>query len=635
MTDRPSKIPGWRNQLDRLAFYSKQLFRLISPATQPGMGALPHEAGTSFRVWAPHAGQVFVTGTFNNWSRWRSPLAREANGYWSANVAQAGPGDTYKYIIIPPHGQPLHRTDPYARDVTPEFSNSVICNGTFDWGSREAEPLFQMPGWHELVIYELHVGTFEENPAGVVGTFQGVINKLPYLQELGINAIQLMPVAEFEGDYSWGYNPAHPFAVSRTYDGRAALKELVKAAHSHGIAVILDVVYNHFGPQDLSLWQFDGWHQNGLGGIYFYNDWRSKTPWADTRPDFGRLEVRQYLLDNALMWLEEFQLDGLRWDATNQIRNAHGFDSEPGADIAEGWEFMKWVNSQVDARLPWKLIIAEDMQGNAGLTRETATNGAGFDSQWDATFVHTIRQAVITPHDEDRDMTAVAHAIAFSYNGDVLERVIFTESHDEIANGKARVPEEIAPAAADSFFAKKRSALGAALLFTAPGIPMIFQGQEFLESGWFDDHVPLDWAKAGQHAGIVQLYRDLIRLRRNWGNASRGLTGQHTNVFHVNNQEKVIAFHRWHNGGPGDDVIVVANFAHQPQPGYTIGLPRAGLWRIRFNSDEQGYAAEFGHHLCPDIVAARVPGSTCIDEMPCFGNVTIAPYSVLILSQDS
>jgi 1,4-alpha-glucan branching enzyme len=634
MFNNLKQTSSWRDYLDRLAFYGKQLFGRINPATQSGMGAVYHDDGTSFRVWAPHAERVFVTGSFNNWAEWRSPLAREENGVWSTTVAQAQPGDAYKFIIRH-QGQTLYRTDPYARQIAPEFNNGIICNGAFNWDDGDDEPPFQMPGWHELVIYELHVGTFEENPAGAVGSFQGVIDKLPYLKELGINAIQLMPVAEFAGDHSWGYNPAHPFAVTQTYGGSKALKRLVKATHAHGIAVFLDVVYNHFGPQDLSMWQFDGWHENGKGGIYFYNDWRSKTPWADTRPDFGRPEVRQFLLDNALMWLEEFRLDGLRWDATNQIRNAHGDDSLPDAHIAEGRAFMQWVNQEVDRKLPWKLISAEDMQGNPDLTRETNAGGIGFDSQWDANFVHPVRQAIITPQDEARDMEAIAKAIAFRYNDDALERIIFTESHDEVANGKARVPEDIAPGAADTFFAKKRSVLGAALLFTAPGIPLIFQGQEFLESGWFDDHVPMNWSKSRQNSGIVQLYRHLIRLRRDWYNTTRGLTGQYVNVHHINNTEKIIAFHRWRDGGPGDDVVVIANFAHRAQPGYTVGLPHAGIWRIRFNSDDQRYDPEFSHHLCPDVVAARVPtGIAAIDGLPYFGNVTLAPYSALILSQD-
>jgi 1,4-alpha-glucan branching enzyme len=131
---------------------------------------------------------------------------------------------------------------------------------------------------NELVIYEMHVGTFHVKDEGRGGTFDTAIEKLPYLRELGINAVELMPVAEFSGDFSWGYNPAHPFAVESIYGGPDGLKRFIKAAHQHGIAVIVDVVYNHLGPSDLSLWQFDGWHENGKGGIYFYNDHRSHTP---------------------------------------------------------------------------------------------------------------------------------------------------------------------------------------------------------------------------------------------------------------------------------------------------------------------------------------------------------------------
>jgi 1,4-alpha-glucan branching enzyme len=164
---------------------------------------------------------------------------------------------------------------------------------------------------------------------------------------------------------------------------------------------------------------------------------------------------------------------------------------------------------------------------------------------------------------------------------------------------------------------------------------MIFQGQEFLEDGWFDDHVPLDWTKADRHAGLVRLYRELIRLRRNWYNTTAGLAGQHINVFHVNDQDKLIAFHRWQDGGPRDDVVVVANFVNRTHSGYSIGLPHPGIWRVRFNSDDQSYDNSFGHHLCPDVIAAPLasPGNP-IDRMPCWGNITIAPYTVLILSQD-
>jgi 1,4-alpha-glucan branching enzyme len=261
--------------------------------------------------------------------------------------------------------------------------------------------------------------------------------------------------------------------------------------------------------------------------------------------------------------------------------------------------------------------------------------GLGFVAQWDAQFVHPIRQAVIAPLDEAREVTAVTAAISARYGDTPWTRILYTESHDEVANGKARVPEEISSGNADSFFAKKRSTLGAALLFTTPGIPMIFQGQEFLESGWFDDHVPLDWQKAQANAGILRLYHDLIALRRNLPGQVRGLQGPNVNVFNTNNADKVVAYHRWENGGPGDDVIVVTNFSHRLLDGYTIGLPRAGRWRVRFNSDDHAYDESFGGHYCPDVIAAPARDEAHLfDGMPCLGNVTLAPYSALILSQD-
>ena len=217
------------------------------------------------------------------------------------------------------------------------------------------------------------------------------------------------------------------------------LRTLVKEAHKLGIAVIIDVVYNHFGPEDLSLWQFDGWSQNGKGGIYFYNDWRSKTPWADTRPDYGRPEVRQFIRDNVLMWFEEYHVDGLRWDATSYIRNAHGHDGDPNANLVEGWHMMQAISKEVHAKFPGKILIAEDLKSNHAVTESAENGGAGFDAQWDENFVHPLREALIAPDDTTRDMHTVAAALAYRYNDDAFQRVIYTESHDEVANGKARL----------------------------------------------------------------------------------------------------------------------------------------------------------------------------------------------------
>ena len=586
-----------------------------------GMGAIVFDGGCAFRVWAPNAQSVAVAGSFNGWSADADPLAHEGNGYWSGEVAAAAYRDEYKYVISG-DGGPLWKNDPYARETTHSNGNSVIIDPRFCWGGQNG---YRMPAWNELVIYEMHVGTFHGATSESPGNFDQAISRLGYLRELGVNAVEVMPAQEFPGGYSWGYNPAHIFAVERDYGGPKALRRFIRAAHEHGIAVIFDVVYNHFGPSDLDLWRFDGWNRPGHdGGVYFYDDARRETPWGP-RPDYGRGEVRRMIRDNAMFWLDEFHADGLRFDATANIRSTGG----NGGEIPDGWGLLQWINNEIDARCPWKISIAEDLRDNAWLTKDSGAGGAGFDTQWDAAFVHPVRRAVIAREDKDRDLYAVRDAICHGYNGNAQQRVIYTESHDEVANGKSRAPEEIWPGDATSWFSRKRSTLGAALVMTSPGIPMIFQGQEFLEDRWFHDDDPLDWHRKDRFAGIVSLYRDLIRLRRNWYDNTRGLRGGHVNVFHVDNSQKLMAMHRWDRGGPGDDVVVVLNFANRTHHNYRIGFPRGGTWWLRFNGDTALYDGQFGAVHAHDT-AATPDGR---DGLAFSANVAIGPYSALIYSQ--
>ena len=587
-----------------------------------GMGAIAHAEGVAFRVWAPHAKRVSVIGSFNEWNGEKHPLQGEEHGCWYADVPEAHMGDEYKFLLTTDTGE-LSRIDPYAREVTGSVGNAIVHDPSFDWGGDD----FTLAPWNELVIYELHVGTFnDQEDDNRSGQFAAVSARLGHLKKLGVNAIQIMPVGEFAGEKSWGYNPAHIFSVELAYGGPLAFKQFVKRAHQQGIAVILDVVYNHLGPSDLDLWQFDGWSENNRGGIYFYNDERAITPWGETRPDYGRGEVRQYLLDNVMMWLGEYHVDGIRFDCTQFIRTRNGSREE---DLPEGWSLLQWINSQISQKYPGRITIAEDLQNYKWLTRDVGAGGAGFGSQWDAMFVHPIRQAVVTTQDEQRSLTAIRDAICYRYNDDAFERVIYSESHDEVANGKARVPQEINPDDPKGWYARKRSTLAAAMVFTAPGIPMLFQGQEFLEGEWFRDTVPLDWDQNKKFHGIVRLYRDLIRLRLNRDSVTAGLSGQFTQVHHLNDESKVIAFHRWDKGEASDDVVIVANFFNEPRDGYVIGFPAAGLWKLRFNSDWNGYSDDFLSHPSSDVVAEEGE----YDGFPFHATLTIGPYSVLIFSQ--
>ena len=316
------------------------------------MGAIQHAGGVAFRVWAPHAQAVSVIGSFNGWEGDKHAMQAEENGYWYVDVAEARAGDQYKFLLATAQGE-FQRIDPYAREVVNSVGNAIVHDPSFDWAGDE----FKLAPWNEIVVYELHVGTFSESDDNLSGKFGTVSARLGHLKKLGVNAIQIMPIAEFAGEQSWGYNPSHIFAVETDYGGPLAFKGFVKHAHEHGIAVILDVVYNHLGPSDLDLWQFDGWSANDGGGIYFYNDKRAHTPWGNTRPDYGRGEVRQYLLDNASMWLEEYHVDGLRFDGTVYIHTSSG----PGSDdLPDGWSLLQAINSLVAENFPGRITIAED-----------------------------------------------------------------------------------------------------------------------------------------------------------------------------------------------------------------------------------------------------------------------------------
>ena len=279
---------------------------------------------------------------------------------------------------------------------------------------------------------------------------------------------------------------------------------------------------------------------------------------------------------------------------------------------------------------PGRLLIAEDLRDEPGMTRPVEAGGAGFDTQWDGKFAAEVRAAAIAPRDEERSMTRLAEVIATCYNDDAFQRVIYSESHDEVANGKARVPFEIDREDATGWHAQKRSTLAAALVFASPGIPMLFQGQEFLEGEWFREDVPLDWDRTREYRGIVRLYRDLIAMRMDRLGVTRGLRGQHVQVLRADDERKVLAFRRWDRGGSGDDVILVANFHHEPRNDLVVGFPAGGPWRVRFQSDWSGYSERFGDGASGDVTAG--PGEC--DGLPFQGAIAIPPYTAMILSQD-
>lgn len=603
------------------------------PAAQGG--------GWVFRVWAPNAATANVPGAFNGWDNASAGYGRlvfdAGTGIHSGFAASATAGQEYKFHLST-NGW---KKDPHARRLVNSTGNSIVYDpNDFDWQGDS----FTMPAHSNLVVYEMHVGSAETLGGAAPGTFADLLaartylglgtNFLDHLQSLNVNAVEILPPCEFPGDISGGYNLSDPWAIEEALGGPDGLKEFVRQCHLRGMGVIIDVVYNHFGPNDLDLYNFDSGTQ---GGIYFYDGTVSNTlaytPFGP-RPDYSSAEVGDYLMGNVEMWFDEYRADGLRFDFTKGIRQQVSLDGNFTllGSIAQGEQFMRDVNDYVDATYPTALCVAEDLDNmNAFLTNATP-GGLGFDNQWDEGFWNDILTELQKSTDSARDMSVIENVIAGSST-----RLHWMDNHDKAwtINAGTRLASRLDSVTPGSYLSRKKDLLSAALLFTTPGVPMIFQGQEMHVAGSWTDSAGTDWAAANTAAnlGILDAYEDLIRLRTNKDGASRGLTGATTTVTHRNDGAKVIAWRRQYAGAlPGDDFMILANFSSTTfnSPGYDIGLPSSGTWEEHFNGDSQEFGADFSN------VGVGQNVSTVANPLHGFaqtGTIAIGPYSAVILSK--
>jgi 1,4-alpha-glucan branching enzyme len=595
-------------------------------STRPGWGSTPYDdafgTGVTFRVWAPNATSVYVPGTFNGWSTTATALAPEqtngaVDGIWSADVPGVTNSSQYKYYINNFGGFWKH--DPRSRWVTAAGSasgaNDIVYDPTaFNWNGDH----LTAPAWNDLFIYELHMGTFPSSSAP--SRFVSATNKLDYLKSLGVNAVEVMPIAEFgNSGNSWGYDPAQPFAVDNSqYGGPDGFKTFVQACHARGIAVLLDVVLNHFGPDLLDMWNFDGWSGNnslGGGGIYFFESDTNLqiTPWGDTRPNFSSNQVCSFIQDNFTLWLGEYHVDGFRWDAPSAMINAND-----GSYITAAGHLMAAINDMIHTNYTGKISIAEDV-----------FDAFGFDSAWDTSYPYSVTPVLTNTVDADRDMTVMADAVEYNVRYGGLAgagRVAFLESHDVVGemNGGVRLVTAIDPATPSSYRARKLSTLGAAFTLTAPGLPMVFQGQEMLENQSFDSGLPVDWSKTNTYSYIVQFYTDLIGARRDLKGYTSGLQGDQCSVYWVDNTKKVVAFNRWKSSDTNENVVVVGNFSGAILNNYALNFPSEGYWYVHLNSDSTKYGPDYGNIGGSFVTASGNPATA---------SITVGPYSALVLSQ--
>jgi 1,4-alpha-glucan branching enzyme len=582
--------------------------------------------GATFRVWAPAAREVRALWDYIKTPEglWRADktakLQQSGDGSWGGFVPGLKAGDRYMYYVVGPAGgtEGLKR-DPYARDLTddpmwPECQCILTDPKSFPWHDQE----FRLPLFHDLVIYQLHIGVWYIPAGRNNGTFLDVVEKLPYLKALGINAIQPLPVVEFPTMFSLGYNGVDYFSPETDYGIRDSdpalnsylaainqnllsinpnfkpyrqqdiqgtanqLKLMIDMCHVYGIAVLFDVVYNHAGGDfgEQSIYFFDRKPYGNPNDSLYFSDrgWAGGLVFA-----YWNDNVKQFLIDNARFYLTEYHSDGFRYDEVSVIKNEGG---------EHGWLFCKYVTDTCRYVKPEAIHIAECWPVEDAIVRSTSQNGAGFDATQNDGLRDAIRSAIGQTSQGAAafvDMERIAREIVSPVLNDTWRAVQCTENHDIVRNGRGlRIPRIADSSNSHSWYARSRSRVALGLVLTSAGIPHLFMGQEFLEDKqWHDEpNSPFQISWDGLNQGnkpmvdYLRFTREIIESR----NRLKGLRGSGINIFHVHNNNRVLAFHRW-VPGEGHDVIVVASLNDSTHFNYALGFPRNGYWKEEFNSD--------------------------------------------------
>jgi 1,4-alpha-glucan branching enzyme len=593
------------------------------------MGATVFPDGTGFRTWAPNASAVYVLVgerlTAAQAAGWQ-PAAQDAlapldDGSWGGFLPGVTEASSYMFFVAGA-GSTGWKRDPFARELTidPAFPGSfcvVRDPAAYPWHDQG----WRTPQYSDLVIYQLHIGTWwaQDDAGNDVratrgGTFLDAALKLDHLRGLGVTAVQLLPVQEFETQFSMGYNGVDYFSPEAEYvtapdalagklsavnamlaafgkppltaaqlaPGVNQLKCLIDLCHLHGIAVILDLVYNHAGGgfDDHSIWFYDRQANGNLNNSLYFTDqgWAGGEIFA-----YWNRWVAQFLIDNACFFLREYRIDGIRYDEVRVIENNGGRD------------FCQHLTATVRATNPSAIQIAEYWNPDRPSAIAPPPGGLGFDAELGDGLRDALRGLLAQAAggaSAPIDLSSVAScllppggfpaawcAVQFLENQDLTYA-----GHD----GSARVPMLADASDRRSWYARSRSRVATALLLTAPGIPSLFMGEEFLEDkNWSDDRGAGDliwWegltAADPSMRDFLRFTSDLLRLRF----AEPALRAGGVRVSRAQNYDRVLVLHRWVEG-QGGDLVVVANLDEQPKHGYSVGLPFAGTWRELFNSD--------------------------------------------------
>ncbi|MEX1129469.1 MAG: 1,4-alpha-glucan branching protein GlgB [Vicinamibacterales bacterium] len=550
-----------------------------------------------FAVWAPNADRVSVVGDFNEWDGRTHPMTLlGASGVWEAVIPAARAGQRYKFELHTRHGALLLKSDPYgAAFELPPATASIICRPDYAWHDEAwMRARVSRDSWFDapLSTYEVHLGSWARIPeeGDRYLTYAELAERLiPYVKEMGYTHIELLPVMEHPFSGSWGYQVTGFYAPTSRFGTPQQFKAFVDACHQHGIGVILDWVPGHFPKDAYALAQFDG------SALYEHSDPRQgeHRDWGTLIFNYGRNEVRNFLLANALYWLAEFHIDGLRVDAVasmlyldysreqaDWIPNRFG-----GRENLEAIEFLRQLNTLTHAEHPGSITIAEESTSWPSVSRPTYVGGLGFTYKWNMGWMNDILEYV----KEDPVHRRWHHRhVTFSLLYAFSENFILPFSHDEVVHGKGSMFGKV-PGDNWQKAATLRALYG--FMFAHPGKKLMFMGCEFGQGReWNYDH-SLDWHLIDRpfHGGLQQFVRDMNRAyaaepalhQRDFD--PRGFEWIDCN----DNENSVVSFLR--RGTRGELAVAIVNFTPVPRDGYRIGVPVAGPFDEVINSDSHVY----------------------------------------------
>jgi 1,4-alpha-glucan branching enzyme len=601
------------------------------------LGAQPRTvdgvAGVGFAVWAPNAQRVSVVGDFNHWDgRFHQMRPLGSSGVWEIFIPGVGQGAHYKFEVRNVHGKIGLRTDPYGFffETPPKNASIVWHNGRFAWTDaawleqrRQADPL-RAP----LSIYEVHLGSWRKKSKTESLSYRELAAPLiEYVKQMGFTHVEFMPVAEHAFYPSWGYQVTGFFAPTSRYGTPDDFQFLVNALHEAGIGVIIDWVPAHFPRDDWALAHFDG------TALYEHADPRkgAHQDWGTLIFNYGRHEVVNFLLANALFWCERFHIDGLRVDAVASMlyldySRRHGEwipNQYGGRENLEAIEFIRRFNHLVHTEFPGVMTFAEESTAWPQVTRPPYLGGLGFSFKWNMGWMHdTLGYFSHEPVHRKYHQNDLTFAMLYHYH----ENFVLPLSHDEVVHGKGSLLRRM-PGDDWRKFANLRALLAYQWLF--PGKKLLFMGGEFGQRAEWNANEQLDWPllKAGPyHRGLQQLVEDLNRLYA--AEPALWKRDYDTEGFRwidcLDNLNSVLSFWRT-SGEPRSEVVVILNLTPVPRKAYRIGLPLAGKWVERMNSD----AAVYGGSNMGNAGAVFAEAKAW-HGLPCSAEFTLPPLSVLV-----